>query len=69
MAGLSLNLNKRRLFGVNIVYDFLQVASDFFACKIGTIQFFFLGLAVGSNHRRMSFLNPIVWKVRRRISV
>ncbi|KAI5420226.1 hypothetical protein KIW84_044135 [Lathyrus oleraceus] len=39
-----------------------KVASDFFACKIGTIQFFFLGLAVGSNHRRMSFLNPIVWK-------
>lgn len=47
--GLCVNLSKSRLYGINLKYEFTQVASTFLSCEIGSIPFNFLGVSVSVN--------------------
>ncbi|XP_058725636.1 uncharacterized protein LOC131596919 [Vicia villosa] len=67
VSGLRVNLNKSRLFGVNLDPDFIQVGSSFLNCEIGSSSFVFLGISVGINLRRCDVGRPLVSKLRRRI--
>ncbi|XP_058732909.1 uncharacterized protein LOC131604490 [Vicia villosa] len=67
VSDLRVNLNKSRLFGVNLDPYFIQVGSSFLNCAIGSSSFVFLGIPVGINPRRCGVWRPLVSKLRRRI--
>ncbi|XP_058732910.1 uncharacterized protein LOC131604491 [Vicia villosa] len=67
VSGLRVNLNKSRLFGVNLDPDFIQVGSSFLNCAIGSSSFVFLSIPVGVNPRRCDVWKPLISRLRRRI--
>ncbi|KAK2372487.1 hypothetical protein QL285_073613 [Trifolium repens] len=53
-SGLKVNFWKSCVMGANVTDDFLDMASNFLNCRVGTIPFKYLGLPVGANPRKMS---------------
>lgn len=63
-----MNLFKSKLFGFNLMDEFLQATSSFLTRGIGSIPFMFLGIPVGVNPRKRATWNFIGSKVIRRLS-
>jgi hypothetical protein len=59
-SGLKVNFWKSRLMGVNVTYDFLDMACSFLNCIKGVVPFKYLGLPVGANPRRLATWEPMV---------
>jgi hypothetical protein len=53
--------------GANVTDDFLDMASNFLNCRVGTIPFKYLGLPVGANPRKMSTWDPMIKVIRGRL--
>ncbi|XP_039688276.1 uncharacterized protein [Medicago truncatula] len=68
MSGLKVNFNKSLLVGVNISESWLVEAALVLSCKVGKIPFMYLGLPIGGNPRRLSFWDPVVNKIKSRLS-
>ena len=47
---------------------FLDMASNFLNCKVGTIPFINLGLPVGANPRNLSTWEPLLEQLTRRLN-
>jgi hypothetical protein len=68
LSGLKVNFNKSLLVGINISYSWLYEAATVLSCKVGKIPFMYLGLPIGGNPRRLKFWEPIVNRIKSRLS-
>ena len=68
MSGLKMNFNKSLLVGVNIPDSWLSEATSVLSCKVGKVPFLYLGLPIGGNLQRLSFWDPIVNRIKSRLS-
>jgi len=68
MSGLKVNFNKSLLVGMNISDSWLNEAATMLTCKVGRIPFMYLGLPIGGNLRRLQFWEPIVNRIKSRLS-
>ncbi|CAJ2637850.1 unnamed protein product [Trifolium pratense] len=68
MSGLKVNFNKSMLVGVNIPESWLGEAASALCCKVGKIPFLYLGLQIGGDPRRLSFWEPMLIRIRKRLS-
>ncbi|CAJ2674496.1 unnamed protein product [Trifolium pratense] len=68
MSGLRVNFNKSLLVGVNIPDSWLVEAASVLCCKVGKIPFLYLGLPIGGDPRRLGFWEPVVNRLKNRLS-
>ncbi|CAJ2678325.1 unnamed protein product [Trifolium pratense] len=68
MSGLKVNFNKSMLVGVNISDSWLSEAASVLCCKVGKIPFLYLGLQIGGDPRRLSFWDPVLNRIKNRLS-
>ncbi|GAU27449.1 hypothetical protein TSUD_161350 [Trifolium subterraneum] len=68
MSGLKVNFNKSILVGVNIPDSWLGEAASALCCKVGKIPFLYLGLPIGGDPRRLSFWEPVLARLKSRLS-
>jgi hypothetical protein len=68
LSGLKVNFNKSLLVGINISDSWLYEAATVLSCKVGKIPFMYLGLPIGGNPRRLKFWEPIVNRIKSRLS-
>ena len=68
MSGLKVNFNKSLLVGINISDSWLNEAASVLGCKVGKVPFIYLGLPIGGNPQRLSFWDPIMHRIKSRLS-
>ncbi|CAJ2662016.1 unnamed protein product [Trifolium pratense] len=68
MSGLKVNFNKSMLVGVNISDSWLGEAASVLCCKVGKIPFLYLGLQIEGDPRRLSFWDPVLHRIKNRLS-
>ncbi|XP_039688712.1 uncharacterized protein [Medicago truncatula] len=66
--GLKVNFHKSMLFGVNVNDSWLHEAAVVMQCKHGRIPFLYLGLPIGGDPRKLQFWQPLVERIRNRLS-
>lgn len=68
VSGLKVNFHKSCLHGMNVDMEKLRVAARFLYCKVGEVPFNFLGLHIGANPRLSATWQPVIKKLRDRLS-
>lgn len=68
MSGLKVNFHKSMLVGVNIATSWLNEVAFVLSCKVGKVPFLYLGLPIGGSPRRLCFWEPIVNRIKSRLS-
>ena len=68
MSGLKVNFTKSQLIGVNVHGSWLNETALFLKCKVGNLPFVYLGLPIGGDARRLSFWDPIIHRIKTRLS-
>jgi hypothetical protein len=68
MLGLKVNFHKSLLVGVNIAPSWLNEVASVLNCKVGKVHFLYLGLHIGGNPQRLCFWDPIVNRIKSRLS-
>ncbi|GAU41823.1 hypothetical protein TSUD_299890 [Trifolium subterraneum] len=68
MSGLKVNFHKSMLVGVNIPESLLGEAASALCCKGGKIPFLYLGLPIGGDPRRLSFWEPVLARLKNKLS-
>jgi len=68
MSGLKVNFHKSMLVGVNIASSWLNEVASVLSCKVGKVPFLYLGMPIGGNPRRLCFWEPIVNRIKSRLS-
>jgi len=66
--GLKVNFHKLKLTGIKVERNSLEVYARTLNYGVMHIHFKYLGLQVGGNSRRMQFWEPIMDKVKARLS-
>jgi len=69
VSGLKVNFHKSMLSGINISDSWLGAAATALKCKVGKVPFMYPGLPVGGDSRRLSFWDPVVARIKSRLSV
>lgn len=67
VSRLRVNYFKSNLFGLNVQDNFLNVASNFLSCCIGSLPFKFLGIPVAANPRRRATWEPVIVAMRKKL--
>lgn len=68
-AGLSLNLGKTSLIGINIDDNVVIDWANELQCRPESLPINYLGFPLGGNHHRKSFLESLLDKLRARLDV
>ncbi|GAU41596.1 hypothetical protein TSUD_196650 [Trifolium subterraneum] len=68
MLSLKVNFNKSMLVGVNISDSWLGEAASALGCRVGKIPFLYLGLPIGGDPRHLIFWEPVLTRLKRRLS-
>jgi len=68
LSGLKVNFSKSHLVGVNVAPSWLTQTARVLNCKVGTIPFVYLGLPIGGNAQRLSFWDPLITRIKTRLS-
>jgi mannosylglycoprotein endo-beta-mannosidase len=68
MSGLKVNFHKIMLVRVNITDSWLHEAASALRCRVGKVPFLYLGLPIGGDSRRLDFWEPILTRIRNRLS-
>jgi hypothetical protein len=68
ISGLKVNFTKSQLFGVNVHQSWLTEAALVLKCKVGNLPFLYLGLPIGGEARRLSFWEPLITRIKSRLS-
>jgi len=68
LSGLKVNFSKSLLVGVNVAPSWLTEAAMMLNCKVGSIPFVYMGLPIGGNTRRLSFWEPIINRIKSRLT-
>ncbi|XP_058740898.1 uncharacterized protein LOC131613227 [Vicia villosa] len=64
VSGLGNNYHKSKMIGINNRNSFLKAASFFLSCKVGEINFYFLGIPIDFDPRKKSTWNPPLIKMK-----
>jgi len=59
-SSLEVNFHKTMLVGVNVSDSWLNEASTVLNCKIFHVPFFYLGLPIGGDSRKLNFWKPLI---------
>jgi len=62
------NFSNSLLVGVNVSSSWLSEATMVLNCKVRSIPFVYLGLPIGGNVRRLSFWEPIINRIKSRLT-
>jgi len=65
--GLKVNFSKSRLGGVGIRQPQLWMYASILNCEVMKVPFTYLGMEVGSNHRRTNLWGKVIEKIRKRL--
>lgn len=65
---LRVNFSKSSLTGVGVDRRLIQMFADTLNCKLMAIPFLYLGLPVGANPRSLATWQPVIDKVKKRLS-
>ena len=68
VSGLKINFHKSKLAGINVDRFTLETYAKTLNCNTMQIPFKYLGLEVGGNPRKVLFWEPVVNKIRARLS-
>jgi len=68
LSGLKVNFSKNHLVGANVANSWLSEAAMVLNCRVGSIPFVYLGLPIGGNARRLSFWEPLISRLKSRLS-
>ena len=69
MSGQKMNFHKSMLVGVNVSDSWLtEAASSVIGCKAGKVPFVYLGMPIGGDPRRLSFWEPVLDRIKKRLS-
>jgi len=68
ISGLKVNFHKSMLFGINVAGSWLHEAAVVMNCKHGYLPFLYLGLPIGGDPRKLQFWNPLVERIKSRLS-
>ena len=68
LSGLKVNFLKSYLVGVNVASSWLSEAAMVLNCKVGSIPFVYLSMPIGGNSRRLSFWEPLLNRIKSRLS-
>jgi len=68
LSGLKVNFSKSHLVGVNVAGLWLSEVARLLQCRVGFLSFVYLGLPIGGNARRLSFWEPIIDRIKARLS-
>jgi hypothetical protein len=68
LSGLKVNFHKSMLVGVNISESWLREAASALRCKVGKVPFLYLGLPIGGDPRRLGLWEPVLARIRNRLS-
>lgn len=66
VSSLRINMWKSKIYGIGVKDHFLQTASYFMSCKVDSVHFKFVGIMLGSNHRRYESWKFVISVVRNR---
>lgn len=67
-SGLKVNFHKSSMIGIHTSEEWIKQAAEAFQCKIGSLPFSYLGLPIGGNANQSSLWDPILIKIRNRLS-
>jgi len=67
-SGLKVNFHKSKLVGIKVGRSSLETYARSLNCGLMQVPFKYLGLKVGGNPRRTQFWEPVVDKVKARLS-
>jgi len=68
LFGLKVNLFKSQLVGVNVAGSWLTEEARLLQCRVGSLPFVYLGLPIGGNARHLTFWEPIIDRIKARLS-
>jgi len=68
-SGLKINFHKSRLAGVNVPRSSTEHYTETLNCEQMSIPFTYLGIEVGGNPRKKKFWEPVLNKLKSRLSV
>jgi len=68
LSDLKVNFSKSYLVGVNVASSWLAEAAMVLSCKVGSIPFVYLGMPIGGTSRRLSFWEPVLNRIRAKLS-
>ncbi|GAU26327.1 hypothetical protein TSUD_56250 [Trifolium subterraneum] len=68
VSGLKVNFHKSMLFGINVNDSWLHEAVVVMRCNYGRLPFLYLGLPIGGDSRKLRFWDPVVSRIRKRLS-
>lgn len=68
VSGLSVNLPKTRIFGINLKSDFVYDVANVLFRDTSTLSFKFLGVVVGDTPRRKELWVPLLTKFKNCLS-
>jgi len=68
LSGLKVNFSISHLVGVNVANSWLYKAAKVLNCKMGATPFVYLGMSIGENARHLSFWEPLINRLKARLS-
>jgi hypothetical protein len=68
VSGLKVNFHKSMFVVINVAESWVLEAAGVLGCSVGRVPFLYLGLPIGGDSRRLSFWDPVVNKIRTRLS-
>ena len=68
-SGLKINFHKSKLAGINVQISYVSCYTKTLNCKQMGVPFTYMGLEVGGNPRKKQFWEPVVNKLKAKLSV
>jgi len=68
-SGLKINFHKSKLAGINVCKSNMDCYTKTLNCSQMEVPFIYLGLEVGGNPRKKKFWEPVLRKLKSRLSV
>lgn len=68
MSSLKVNFHKSELVSVNVNGSWLLEVAAILNCKVTTLPILYLGLPVDGDPRRLNFWDPVVNRIKSRMS-
>ncbi|XP_058784846.1 uncharacterized mitochondrial protein AtMg01250-like [Vicia villosa] len=69
MSGSHINFHKSNLYDINLDQWFLEAASSFLSCKVGSLPFKLLGVRVGGDPRKLVMWRDLLAMMKKRLAV
>lgn len=68
ISGLKVNFSKSKIVGICVGDELERRMAAILHCRSSKLPFMYLGLPIGSNPRNLRFWDPVVSKIRKRLS-